>query len=310
MKKYVLLVVMVGLGLAFISTLAIGDVHTSAYKGSPVCAMCHKNTNKEIVDGYQSSPHAKAMQKADDKDAIVADFSANAPFTKDKVAFVLGVGRHEQAYMDADLKVLPAVWDVKAKAWKASDAADGATQCIGCHTTGYDPAKKTYLQAGVGCEMCHGPGSEHMMGDKKTTIVNPKSLSPQLQAMDCGQCHSAGKDNPSGKYAFPIGYRPGDDLTKVFADAKPMAAGRNQQYSEFIQSKHSKVGLSCVTCHDPHNTVGKPGQLKKPLPDLCLDCHAAKIKDMATHAPSAPEGATCATCHMPAGRHIFTKPGA
>lgn len=295
----------IGLPLA-----ANADVHSAQYKGANVCAMCHKNTHKAIVDGYQNSAHSKAMQKADTAGAIVGDFSSNTAFKKDQVAFTLGSGRTEQAYLDANLKVLPATWDAKAKAWKATSATDG-TQCVACHTTGFDPkanAPVSALKLGVSCESCHGPGSEHVAAPKTSPVVHPQDLPAAQRAMVCGQCHSVGKDT-TGSYNHPVGYRPGDDLTKFFVDAKPTTAGRNQQYSEYITSKHSQVGIGCVNCHDPHDTVGTPGQLKKPVTDLCLQCHAGKVKDLATHAPGAPAGATCATCHMPGGRHIFAKPG-
>ncbi|MHB9037632.1 MAG: multiheme c-type cytochrome [Armatimonadota bacterium] len=293
--------------VALATHAAIGDVHTAQYKGATLCMMCHKAKNKQIVEGYQKSPHAKAMQKGDAEGAIVADFSSNTAFKKDQVAYVLGTGRNEQSYLDKDYKVLPATWDVKSKSWKPAEAVDGATQCIGCHVTGLDTAKNTCTQMGVGCEACHGPGGDHTGSPGKTTIVNPSSLTPAQKAMVCGQCHSAGHDI-SGKFAFPVGYRPGDDLSKYFVDAKPTSAGRNQQYSEYVTSKHSQVGVTCVTCHDPHNTSTNPAQLKKPVTELCLGCHAAKVKDMATHAPNAPAGATCATCHMPGGRHTFATP--
>jgi predicted CXXCH cytochrome family protein len=293
--------------LAFAAGCAMGDAHSAQYKGN-ICLMCHKAMNKDIVEGYVKSPHAKSMQKADAEGAIVGDFSTNTAFKKDQVAFVLGTGRHEQAYLDANHQVLPATWDSQSKTWKPAQAVDGSTQCIGCHTTGYDPATKTSAQLGVGCEACHGPGSEHVGGPKKNPMMKPKELTPERQAMICGQCHSVGHDT-SGKYAFPVGFRPGDDLAQCFVDAKPTSPGRNQQYSEFITSKHSKSGVTCVTCHNPHNTSTNPAQLKKPVTELCLGCHAATIKDLASHAPSAPEGATCATCHMPDGQHTFAKPG-
>jgi cytochrome c553 len=147
-------------------------------------------------------------------------------------------------------------------------------------------------------------------------------MKSEQSAMMCGQCHSVGKD-PTEKYAFPVNYRPGDDLAKFFIDGKPTTAGRNQQYSDYITSKHYKSNVKCVTCHNPHNEllnpdetnkdpnkIGKyPDQLRKPINELCLECHAEKVKDMATHAPGAPADATCATCHMPKGRHTFAEPG-
>ena len=323
MKRYVSVLLVAISTIGLMAAVVLADVHSAAYKGSKLCIMCHKTPNAAIVKGYQKSPHSKAMQAAADEGAIVGDFASNTAFKKEDVAFVLGIGRHEQAYLDAKYQVLPATWDVKSKAWKPAKVVDGATQCIGCHTTGYNATTKVAIQNGVGCEACHGPGGEHVGSPKTISVVKPGALKPEQSAMLCGQCHSVGKD-PTEKCAFPIGYRPGDDLVKFFVDGKPKTAGRNQQYSDYITSKHSTAGVTCVTCHDPHNEllnpdetnkdpnkIGKyPNQLRKPVNELCLGCHVEKIKDLATHAPSAPADATCATCHMPEGRHTFAKPGA
>jgi len=36
---------------------------------------------------------------------------------------------------------------------------DDPAPCLRCHTTGYDEHLGTYMQPGVTCEGCHGPGS-------------------------------------------------------------------------------------------------------------------------------------------------------
>lgn len=293
--------------VAVVAGLVMADVHSAQYKGSTTCKMCHGVMHKDLVAGYEKTGHPKSIQKADAAGAIASDFTNNPAFQKDKVALVLGKGQREQQYLDANNQVLPAKWDVKSKSWKPAQAADASTQCLGCHTTGYDSAKKTYSEMGVACESCHGPGSEHTAGDTKA-IVHLKDLDKTKQAMVCGQCHSVGKD-PTGKFAFPVGYRPGDDLTKCFVDAKPTAPGRNQQYSEFIQSKMFTAGIGCTSCHDPHGkSTQQPYQLVKPITELCLSCHAAKVTDLKTHAPTAGPDATCATCHMHGGVHFFKKP--
>jgi predicted CXXCH cytochrome family protein len=305
MRKYISILGAI-LAVVLLTSLVLSDVHTAEYKGSGLCKMCHKLTNKESTEAYEKTAHMKAMMKPDAEGAIVGDFENNPVFTKDKVAFVLGKGQREQAYLDANQQVLPAKWDSVAKKWRPTQAADGATQCVACHTVNCDPAKKAWTEMGVGCESCHGPGSEHNAGDANA-IVKLKALDKTKQAMVCGQCHSAGKD-PSGKYAHPIGYRPGDDLAKCFVDSKPTVPGRNQQYSEFVQSKMYAAGIGCTTCHDPHGKTGLKYQLVKAENDLCLECHAAKITDMKTHAPTAAADATCGSCHMHGGVHTFVKP--
>jgi predicted CXXCH cytochrome family protein len=277
------------------------------YKGSKICIMCHKATHAAIVAGVDKTAHPKAFQDATaNPAAVVATFDANAPIKKEDIKYVLGVGRRGQAYIGADMKTLPAEWSVTDKKWVTTSAQDSKTQCVSCHVTGYDAAKATWAEPGVTCEACHGPGSAHLAD--KTKIVNPKKLTPDKEAMVCGQCHSKGTDTTKA-YAFPITYKPGGDLATAFIDAQPKTAGRNQQYSEWKTSKHAANNVVCTKCHEPHGANTTEGcQLVKPVVALCMGCHADK--DMAKHAPSAPAGATCATCHMPQGRHTFAKPGA
>ncbi len=300
------------LALGACALAAHSQVEGATYKGNRLCLVCHKKTNPEIVDSYQKTAHAKALQEPSDE-SIVADF-ANAPFPKDKVAWVLGQGCREQAFLDADLKVLPGLWKVKDKKWVEQAAVDGATECVGCHTTGFDPETKKWVQPGVSCESCHGPSSKHNTAkkeDRKSTIVNPKNLDAQHQAMACGQCHSKGRSK-DGKLAYPHGYLPGQDLGAVFTDAKPTTAGRNQQLSELMQSpKHWNAGVVCEKCHDPHGNTAEEHQLRLPVNETCLQCHKDKVKSLDEHVAAkgkkAPAGATCATCHMPNGQHLFDK---
>lgn len=63
--------------------------------------------------------------------------------------------------------------------------------CYHCHTTGYglpggfEDFEKTPEMADLGCETCHGPGSEHvdMGGD-------PSLIKKDLDIKDCESCHN------------------------------------------------------------------------------------------------------------------------
>lgn len=92
-------------------------------------------------------------------------------------------------------------------------------QCIGCHTTGFDPdawnkAKAAYVATGEGdlrdiyvadiriaCEACHGPGQQHISyqfwGEGQETIINPAKLSysDPTRKMVCEQCHTRAQTN-------------------------------------------------------------------------------------------------------------------
>ncbi len=303
-----------GLALLLMGAAALalhGDVASATYKENKWCMACHKARNADIVTGWQKTGHANTFWKVGQEKAgeqIVADFGASAPFTKDKVAYVMGAGERRQAFLDASLKVLPGEWQVEQKTWKTIPADDATTECLGCHTTAFDAAAKTWVEAGVSCQMCHGPGSEHMTAsDKKATIVRPETLEPHARAAICGQCHSTGRD-PSGKYAFPVAFRPSQDLAAKFNITKPAGHAPMQQYSELMQSPgHWANNVVCDTCHDPHGASAQPYQLKKPVNDLCLGCHAGKITGP-QHAAENLAKQTCAKCHMPDGAHFFKKP--
>ena len=66
--------------------------------------------------------------------------------------------------------------------------------CVKCHVTGYEKDggfmdyELTPEMAGVQCEVCHGPGGDH--------VANPmtKNISRQSGAALCRQCHTQGQD--------------------------------------------------------------------------------------------------------------------
>jgi predicted CXXCH cytochrome family protein len=278
------------------------------YIGTAECVTCHKGMHAALIAGYAKTAHHAAMTDATKKpEAIVAVFDNKSPIKKSDIKYVLGLGRSYQNYLDKDLKVLPGEWNSKDRKWVSIPSVDGATQCVGCHVTNFDPAGKTWTELGVGCEACHGPGGEHADSMDAADINSLRKLDPKRKDMVCGQCHAFGVD-PTGNYAFPTTFAPGDDLSKSFKLKGPGEGGRNIQYNGFVASKHYEGGMACTTCHDPHGDKSKAApQLKQPINNLCLACHKATIGDLKSHAPSAPADATCATCHMPKGSHRFTK---
>jgi len=293
---------------------ARGDAHSADYLGSKVCLTCHKAAHKPIAEAHPQTAHARAFWRAGeepDGQQILGDFTQAPGFTREQVAYVQGAGQREQSYLDADFKLLVPLWDVASQSWQVRQpSVDGATQCVACHVTGYEESSKSWKEAGVGCESCHGPGSEHPASkDKLEHIVRPQELDPLREAMVCGQCHSLGGDT-SGTYAHSPEYRPGDDLAETFRDAGLKehvlhAAPPWTQYSEWLQSKHAAASppVTCTGCHDPHGVSGLPHMLRKDGNQLCLDCHDSL--EGADHAVESLQAATCSNCHMPQGSHFF-----
>jgi hypothetical protein len=203
-------------------------------------------------------------------------------------------------------------------------------ECLDCHVTGldvrYDRASHgwttTFVDAGVACESCHGPGGRHAETKEKGDIVQPRKLDAERGLALCAQCH--GPRNP----VFPIldaahRFRPGEryeDRYEVyvittggpersldfFADGRPKSS--SYEYQALLQSRcYRKGGATCLTCHTaPHADHG-PDDLKRsagdaaPLGDQsCRGCHPALFADVAGHSHHrAPEAQSCVACHMP-----------
>lgn len=153
-------------------------------------------------------------------------------------------------------------------------------ECFRCHTTGPNPngnqmglpgIQGTWVQAGVQCEACHGPGSRHVAAPPRDIYVNPT-------AAFCGQCHSR---QPGGPVLAANGF---------ILD--------EQQYPELLRSPHKS--MQCVACHNPH---GSPNyDPASALVNDCRNCHSDH--NMALHAGkvftqgSYTEPLTCHSCHM------------
>jgi hypothetical protein len=193
--------------------------------------------------------------------------------------------------------------------WEVVDAtgADGWTArtrtfshaCAGCHAGGLRIAWETtsgrslitsyeYTELNVGCEQCHGPGSEHVeaaKADKPLHIINPKHLTAEADRQVCGKCHGADHSqsvSPAqlgypwndanlatiGNGSFVAGvYRLGDYLSLpggagfvTWPDGLHSKTER-QQYPMLELSVHAQNPLhkvTCSDCHDVHGLAGGP----------------------------------------------------
>lgn len=172
---------------------------------------------------------------------------------------------------------------------------------------GYNPADKTYYDKGVSCQACHGAGSAHTKAkaeDKKTTMVRIDELAtPQQKLSVCGRCHG---QYTLGEATFDANFKVGDNLfTKEgFKLTEIKQPGPFQQLNELESSKHGEHDVTCITCHTAHEDTEAKPQLRKPVPELCLQCHGTAHQCKVAPA-QIKDGDTCATCHMPGGRHVF-----
>jgi predicted CXXCH cytochrome family protein len=297
-----------------------------SYVGSPACARCHT----PIYERWKTTRMANVVRDPrGHPDAIVSDFSRPNPlvtFTKDQIAFVYG-SKWKQRYFRRegdDFFPMPAQWDVTHREWRPYGVT-GATGglCDGCHSVNYDVKFKTVTEWNVGCERCHGPGSEHAARPVRANIVNPARLDPVAAVDVCLQCHSEGHPaapvDGGGEFHWPVGFRVGLRLadfwrldahtlgttdTRHFADGH--ARENRMQGNDFVQSLMYARGVTCASCHDPHGTTNN-ADLIKSARLVCLTCHGpaspngphtATIEQHTHHQRGSP-GSECVSCHMP-----------
>jgi tetratricopeptide (TPR) repeat protein len=196
--------------------------------------------------------------------------------------------------------------------------------CAECHSTGvrksYDPANDrfatTFAEISVGCETCHGQGSNHvawargreswwpfakeddpMKGlivrfDERQGIVwrhdpvtgNPqRNFAPALlrkEVETCGLCHARRSE-------FSEDWVPGRWLSDTHV-VSPLAHGLYEadgqmrdevyNYGSFKQSKMFAAGVTCSDCHEPHS-----GKLRASGDAVCQQCHAPEKYAAASH---------------------------
>ncbi|MDR4505764.1 MAG: tetratricopeptide repeat protein [Candidatus Scalindua sp.] len=212
--------------------------------------------------------------------------------------------------------------------------------CAECHTTNLqknydletDTFKTTWSEIDVGCQACHGPGSNHVewarylqdTGTKSDRYrnrgleVNLKADDSHIQVEACARCHSRRnglrKDYHYGKRFMdyyvpqilidPLYYPDGQILDEVYV------------FGSFIQSEKYHQGVRCTDCHDPHTA-----RLHTDGNELCKRCHSTApvrefdsviLKDYDTpehhfHKQDSP-GASCVECHMPETKYMIVDP--
>jgi predicted CXXCH cytochrome family protein len=218
--------------------------------------------------------------------------------------------------------------------------------CSDCHSTGvrknFDAGAGTFATAwdevSVGCEACHGPGSNHVTlarsvagrdsaaaaggltvtFDERRGVAwvidpatgnaarsTPRETSKELDV--CAQCHAR-------RGQFSNDYRPGEPFTDHYLPAllgPGLYHPDGQQLDEvfnwgsFLSSRMHEKGVTCGDCHDPHG-----GKLHAPGNAVCAQCHSAAKYDAPAHHfhEQGTPGAACASCHMKTETYMVVDP--
>ena len=217
----------------------------------------------------------------------------------------------------------------------ASLSAEAA--CFACHATGYtlDEAGGSvnmhgvtdttarWDEAGVGCEACHGAGSEHVANpDNVSTITDPSHLDTGRANDVCGRCHGSRAGNAGTPFAWDDThgvFKPGDvasdyGTTTYEGWANGAAKVAHAQVDEVQRSGHYTLGWEsrCADCHSSHGG-GYKADMRQSTEDntLCLGCHTvltfAGSADAAVAHAKHPlylpdelvQEDRCVGCHMP-----------
>jgi tetratricopeptide (TPR) repeat protein len=170
---------------------------------------------------------------------------------------------------------------------------DGVVRCLFCHVTNprefRDPDKDgpgpEAADSGIGCERCHGPGTNHIFAVEADladrAIVNVGPVSAEAVTAQCAVCHIVGDASEmQDRREDPIWVR-SSGATLTFSRC----------YTE------SQGGLSCLTCHDPHKDAEHSPTVYE---QKCLTCHGSSstAKTNAKNCKINPSS-DCLTCHMP-----------
>lgn len=221
--------------------------------------------------------------------------------------------------------------------------------CAECHSTGvrknYDAARDrfatTTAEISVGCEACHGQGSNHVAWARAQQSWWPfgrhddrdkgllarfderqgvswyhdprsgearRSIGPAVlrkEVETCGRCH-ARRSEMSEDWA------PGRSLSDThvvsplteqvyWADGQARDVEEPYNYVPFRQSRMFAAGVTCGDCHDPHS--GKP---RVAGAGVCLQCHALETYAGTAHShhAAAARQPDCVACHMPARTYM------
>lgn len=291
----------------------------AAHVGSSSCVQCHA----EVAERHALHGHSQMLKRIEgaapqypQQAARAGVVDPPAGFGWSDISYVIGGYTKRALFIDRDGFVLtdgtagvPTQWTLAfppngtgagfvAYEPDASEPTPYAPNCFECHTTG--PMRRhagspgfqenrpgfmgTWVEAGIQCESCHGPGSGHFTSvgsevriDRTRIFVDPTG------AASCGTCHSR---------------------TPAQAD-QPILAARGfvqyQQQESELRASGGHAGFTCTTCHDPHASV--TADRTNAIRNQCSVCHSDQ--NLARHegrtyvaANGYVETLSCESCHM------------
>ncbi len=284
-----------------------------AYAGSAACGECHR----ELYDEWLRTPHARMTRDArEDAAAVLGDFETDAPFPAGELVYALGTHWLQRYVVDRGgrLFVAGAAWAIPQGRWDDGYWTEKPWDqyCQGCHTTGFEWRNgPRFVELGVGCEACHGPGRRHASSGRPEEVVNPADLTEGRRDMVCESCHTLGHDR-TGQFRFPLGYLPGRDLARYYRGLLPKPGqdnttfsgdgtyeDRHRQWLFWVGSFLEARGAPCDACQSFRGRRARQEKARMTPSEFCLSCHAGDRPGDRVHAGHADRGVECHRCHVP-----------
>ncbi len=298
----------------------------AVFIGSQACRPCHAG----IFESYVRTPMARSSGRVEL--VTPAEFTAAGQqyaIKDNKLRFDGGTatidyfigsnsaGRSFLHQRAGYLFELPVTWYAQKQKWDASPGYENEAGvrltraiepgCLFCHTSRIRPVLGTqnrygdppFLENGVSCERCHGPGSNHAADPAHIKPVNPSRLEPERRDAICSQCHLTGEARIERPGRRLNEFRAGERLSD-YATYFVWRLGRRDlkvtSHVEKLAASACKIAsgdaLWCGTCHDPHTNADKSQQ-------ACLNCHQTAHR----------RDERCTTCHMPRTRAVDVSHG-
>ena len=298
----------------------------AVFIGSQMCSSCHVG----IFDAYAQTAMAKSSGRVESLAA--PEFTAAGHryrIANNKLFFdggsttmdyFIGSNAAGSSYVRAHeghLFEVPVTWYAQKRKWDASPGyeKDGEinltraveSTCLQCHSSRVRPVLGTqnrfgeppFLENGVSCERCHGPGSEHVKNPATAKMVNPVKLAPERRDAVCSQCHLTGEARIEKAGRKVAEYKAGD-LLSDYASYFVLKVGRRDlkvtSHVEKLAGSACKMAsgdaLWCGSCHEPHTNADKSQT-------ACLGCHATSHR----------KEERCVSCHMPRTKAVDASHG-
>jgi DmsE family decaheme c-type cytochrome len=218
------------------------------------------------------------------------------------------------------------------KAEKVNAGYAGVETCQACHPQVYDRLTKTPMGTlfvkhprtateKLGCETCHGPGTEHVGSGGKTfggmvrfTKGSPTPVSARNDV--CLKCHekrerlfwSGSVHNINGLACTTChtvhtgrGITTRSQLAALTVEDTCAPCHKTQARAELKFSHHPlrEAKMNCASCHNPHGTTSPKLVRGLSSRELCFKCHAQYRGPFLIQHPPVMED--CFNCHQPHG---------